>query len=140
MRAYSLSSLQISIAGMRIVDHRYRCYRIRPIDPRPGPQARGSTASSGRVLSGHEIVEQQHRLRVRHCQACVPYQHNIRDYTGCPAATLEITQAILCFLQESGHADIDRGPPPPVIIAQDTSRKVGQGWQVPPKGYIPIWR
>jgi hypothetical protein len=39
------------------------------------------TARSGRVLSGHEVIQR----RVRHCGACTPYRHDTKACTGCPS-------------------------------------------------------
>jgi hypothetical protein len=57
-------------------------------DPEPGRRVVGRTARSGRVLSAHEVVEQQQRrVQVRHCSACTLRSHNRMLCNGCDSST-----------------------------------------------------
>jgi hypothetical protein len=46
-----------------------------------------AAARTGRILGGHEVVEQQHRSKVQHCRACTLYNHNGADCVGCIYST-----------------------------------------------------
>jgi hypothetical protein len=57
-------------------------------DPLPARWLEGRrTARSGRILSGHEVVEQQACPRIQHCRACTNPRHNIQECPGCETST-----------------------------------------------------